>query len=79
MLIWVEATGVFVVCHLEYLVDTPSSEAKVGEESYHKAGNPVSIGMHGSQLIVSQEGIGVPLFHTNTPGRVSSLCWMQLR
>ena len=48
VLVWVEATWVLIVCHLEYLVDTPSSETKVGGESYHQPSDPVSGGVHSS-------------------------------
>ena len=64
---WVKTTRVFVVCCLQYYVDAPDSKRHKGTEADSQSEDVV---VHDT---VSQEGIGVPLFQTNTPGLVSSL------
>ena len=64
---WVKTTRVFVVCCLQYYVDAPDSKRNKGAEADSQSEDVV---VHDT---VNQEGIGVPLFQTKTPGRVSSL------
>ena len=73
----VKTTWVFIVCHLEDTIDTVYSKSKEGcTEEVQCVEIKDWIGVHDT---VNHEGMGVPLFQTKTPGRVSSLCWMQLR
>ena len=63
----IKTTRIFIVSRLKYYVDTPAYEGHKGGEANTES---EKIGVHDT---VNQEGIGVPLFQTNTPGRVSSL------
>ena len=63
----VKATRIFVMCCLQNYVDAPDSKRHKGAEANSEGKDVV---VHDT---VSQEGIGVPLFQTNTPGLVSSL------
>ena len=63
----IKTTWIFIVSRLKYYVDTPAYEAHKASEANTES---EKIGVHDT---VNQEGIGVPLFQTNTPGRVSSL------
>ena len=63
----IKTTWIFIVSCLKYYVDTPGYEGHKAAEAEHEI---KKIRVHDT---VNQEGIVVPLFQTNTPGRVSSL------